>query len=204
MEMYKPYGVSLDGCLHLNTWLPRLPRNKPISPLIKGTIVPDLQTELKKLETLAFDDEGSTTTTEATMPRVNDHKITNNVTRETFNYIKDNPGLRRVQIATAMENRGFKKSSTLALTSQFVRSGMARIVDSGVFIAQSEYAPPKGKKIKKAKVTKVTAKKVETHIIESVAQPEVQHDTLVKAMLSRMSILQAREMYDELKKVFSS
>jgi hypothetical protein len=202
--MSKQCGVSLDGCHHLSICHRHHPKNQTNSPLIKGTIVPDLQSELKKLETLAFDDEGKTTTTEATMPRVNDHKITNNVTRETFNYIKDNPGLRRVQIATAMENRGFKKSSTLALTSQFVRSGMARIVDSGVFIAQSEYAPPKGKKIKKAKVTKVTAKKVETHIIESVAQPEVQHDTLVKAMLSRMSILQAREMYDELKKVFSS
>ena len=163
--------------------------------------MPDLQSELRKLETIAFDDEG--TTTEATMPRVNNHKITNNVTRETFNYIKDNPGLRRVQIATAMENRGFKKSSTLSLTSQFVRSGMARIVDHGVFVAQSEYAPVKAQKIKKAKVTKVTAKKVETPIIESVAQPEVQHDTLVKAMLSRMSILQAREMYDELKKIFA-
>jgi len=172
--------------------------------------VPDLQSELRKLETIAFDDEG--TTTEATMPRVNNHKITNNVTRETFNYIKDNPGLRRVQIALAMENRGFKKSSTLALTSQFVRSGMARVVDNGVFIAQSEYSPPKGKKIKKAKVTKVTAKKVETHIIESVQEQElpppqpqvaVTHDTLVKAMLSRMSILQAREMYDELKKIFA-
>ena len=135
------------------------------------------------------------------MPRVNDHKITNNVTRETFNYIKDNPGLRRVQIATAMENRGFKKSSTLALTSQFVRSGMARIVDSGVFVAQSEYAPIKAKK---AKVAKVTDKKVKKAIIESIAQPEVKHDTSVKAMLSQMSILQAREMYDELKKVFSS
>lgn len=175
--------------------------------------MPDLQSELKKLETIAFDDEGKTTTTEDAMPITNAHKITNNVTRETFNYIKDNPGMRRVQIAAAMENRGFKKSSTLALTSQFVRSGMARIVDSGVFIAQSEYAPIKAKKVKKAKVTKVTDKKLKQDIIESVQAQElpppqpvvaVTHDTLVKAMLSRMSILQAREMYDELKKVFSS
>ena len=161
--------------------------------------MPDLQTELKKLETLAFDDEGSTTEINMTLPHA--FKTSNNVSRETFNYIKNNPGLRRVQIAHAMEDRGFKKNSAMALSSQFVRTGMARVVDGGVFVAQSEYTPIKSTS---KKVAKVTAKKVEAPIIEPVTQPVVQHDTLVKAMLSRMSILQAREMYDELKKIFAS
>jgi len=202
MEMYKPYGVSLDGCLHLNTWLRRLPKNIPTSPLIKGTIVPDLQTELKKLETLAFDDEGSTTEINMTLPHA--FKTSNNVSRETFNYIKDNPGLRRVQIAHAMEDRGFKKSSAMALSSQFVRAGMARVVDGGVFVAQSEYTPIKSLPKKAKGVSKVTAKKIQEAIMEAPVQPIVSHDTLVKAMLSRMSIIQAREMYDELKKIFAS
>jgi butyrate kinase len=202
MEMYKPYGVSLDGCLHLNTWLRRLPKNIPTSPLIKGTIVPDLQTELKKLETLAFDDEGSTTEINMTLPHA--FKTSNNVSRETFNYIKDNPGLRRVQIAHAMEDRGFKKSSAMALSSQFVRAGMARVVDGGVFVAQSEYTPIKSLPKKAKGVSKVTAKKIQKAIMEAPVQPIVSHDTLVKAMLSRMSIIQAREMYDELKKIFAS
>jgi len=167
--------------------------------------MPDLQSELKKLENIAFDDEGSPTT-ETTM-QTPTYRVTNNVSRETFNYIKNNPGMRRVQIAKAMEDRGFKKSSTLALTSQFVREGMARIVDSGVFVAQSDYTPIKSirtKTKKPKKVTKVTAQKVQEAIIEAPVQPAVTHDTLVKAMLSRMSILQAREMYDELKKIFAS
>jgi hypothetical protein len=202
MEMYKPYGVSLDGCLHLNTWLRRLPKNIPTSPLIKGTIVPDLQTELKKLETLAFDDEGSTTEINMTLPHA--FKTSNNVSRETFNYIKDNPGLRRVQIAHAMEDRGFKKSSAMALSSQFVRAGMARVVDGGVFVAQSEYTPIKSLPKKAKGVSKVTAKKIQEAIMEAPVQPIMSHDTLVKAMLSRMSIIQAREMYDELKKIFGN
>lgn len=164
--------------------------------------MPDLQTELKKLETIAFDDEGSTTEIPMTLPHA--FKTSNNVSRETFNYIKDNPGLRRVQLAKAMEDRGFKKSSALALTSQFVREGMARVVDGGVFVAQSEYTPIKSTPKKVKKVAKVTAKKVQEAIMEAPVQPIVNHDTLVKAMLSRMSIIQAREMYDELKKIFGN
>jgi hypothetical protein len=202
MEMYKPYGVSLGGCLHLNTWLRRLPKNIPTSPIIKGTIVPDLQTELKKLETLSFDDEGSTTEITMTLPHA--FKTSNNVSRETFNYIKDNPGLRRVQIAHAMADRGFKKSSALALSSQFVRNGMARVVDGGMFVAQPEYTPIKATPKKAKGVAKVTAKKVQEAIMEAPVQPIVSHDTSVKTLLSRMSVLQAREMYDELKKIFAS
>jgi hypothetical protein len=202
MEMYKPYGVSSGGFPHLKTWLRLLPKNIPTSPLIKGTIVPDLQTELKKLETLSFDDEGSTTEITMTLPHA--FKTSNNVSRETFNYIKDNPGLRRVQIAHAMADRGFKKSSALALSSQFVRNGMARVVDGGMFVAQSEYTPIKSTTKKAKKVAKVTAKKIQEAIMEAPVQPIVSHDTLVKAMLSRMSIIQAREMYDELKKIFAS
>ena len=165
--------------------------------------MPDLQTELKKLETLAFDDEG-TTITEKTMPLPHAFKPTNNVSRETFNYIKANPAITRLQVAEAMENRGFKKSSTLSLTSQFTQQGLVRKANGGLFVTQPEYTPIKSTPKKAKKVAKVTAEKIETPIIETVAQPAIQHDTLVKAMLSRMSIIQAREMYDELKKVFSS
>lgn len=204
MGMYKLYGASLGGFHPLNIWLHHHLRNRMISPLIKGTIVPDLQTELKKLETLSFDDEGKTQPNGRTMlPHA--FKPTNNVSRETFNYIKANPAITRLQVAEAMENRGFKKSSTLSLTSQFTQQGLVRKANGGLFVTQPEYTPIKSnRKIKEVKVAKVTAKKIETPIIAAVAQPEVQHDTLVKAMLSRMSILQAREMYDELKKVFSS
>jgi hypothetical protein len=200
MEMHKLYGVSLDGCLHLKLWLLHHPRSVPISPLIKGTIVPDLQSELKKLETLAFDDEGSTTEITMTLPQT--FKPSNNVSRETFNYIKDNPGVTRTQVAKAMADRGFKKSSAFALSSQFARQGMVRRVDSGLFVTQPAYTPVKSsKKIKEAKVTKVTAKPVKQ---PTIAQPAIDSGTSAKALLSTMSILQAREIYDELKKIFGN
>lgn len=165
--------------------------------------MPDLQSELKKLEHFAFDDEGSTTDITMTLPQT--FKTSNNVSRETFNYIKDNPGVTRTQVAKAMADRGFKKSSAFALSSQFARQGMVRRVDSGLFVTQSDYTPVKSsKKIKEAKVTKVTAQKVQAAIMEAPVPLAVSHDTSVKTMLSRMSVLQAREMYDELKKIFAS
>lgn len=163
--------------------------------------MPDLQSELKKLETLAFDDEG--TTTEITMTLPHAFKPSNNVSRETFNYIKNNPGASRQGVIKGLENLGYKPSSTGSLIGQFIRQGIARKVNGGVFANQTEYTPVKPKLIR-GKVTKVTVKKNKQPIITPVAEPEITPDTTVKAMLSRMSILQAREMYDELKKVFSS
>jgi hypothetical protein len=161
--------------------------------------VPDLQSELKKLETLAFDDEGSPTT-EITMPKQT-FKPVNNVSRETFNYIKNNPGTTRALAVRALENLGYKPSSTASLIGQFVRQGLMRQTNGAVFAAASEYAPIKATP---KKVAKVTAKKVQEAIMETPVPIAVSHDTSVKTMLSRMSVLQAREMYDELKKIFAS
>jgi hypothetical protein len=203
METRKLYGVSLDGYLRLRTWLHRHQRNEPTSPLTKGTIVPDLQSELKKLETLAFDDEGSTTEIIMTLPQA--FQPTNNVSRETFDFIKEHPGLTRLQIAKAMEDRGFKRTSALALASQFARQGMIRNINGGLHATMPEYVPVKSSRtLKSAKVAKVTDKKVKGSIIPPTPQPVIDSDTSAKALLSRMSILQAREVYDELKKIFAS
>ena len=168
--------------------------------------MPTLQLELKKLENFSFDDEGKIQPQgRAMLPHA--FKPTNNVSRETFNYIKENPGVTRTTMGAALEKKGFKRSSVVSLSSQFVQQGMVKAVNHGLFVTQDEYTPLKApvKTFKhKKQVAKVTAKKIETPIIEPVAQPVIQHDTLVKAMLSRMSIIQAREMYDELKKIFGN
>ena len=45
-------------------------------------------------------------------------RISNNIMRETFQCIKDNPGLRNKEIAEIMVNRGFKLSSVTSIPSQ--------------------------------------------------------------------------------------
>jgi len=161
--------------------------------------MPDLRSELKKLESLSFDDAGETQK-EPTMP----HATTNNASRLTFNFVRDNPGTTRKIAINYLRTQGVPESSSASLLGQFVRQGMFKQDGKNLTVTQQEYTPLKSLYAKKS-VTKVTAKKKEAPIMEftyQAAQPAVTHDTLVKAMLGRMSILQAREMYDELKQIF--
>ena len=168
--------------------------------------MPDLQSELKKLDTLAFDDEGVTTTERKMLPHA--FKPTNNVSRETFNYIRDNPGLTRSQIGSAMEKKGFKKSSVISLATQFLRQGTVDSTNGALFVTQLEYTPVKTIKPKKPskdvlpkpqkRVAKVTSPPPATLYISGINTQSTQQ------LLASMSIVQAREVYDELKKVFSS
>jgi hypothetical protein len=169
--------------------------------------VPTIQLELKKLENLSFDDEGKTQPNGRTMlPHA--FKPTNNVSRETFNYIKENPGVTRSVMGAAMEKKGFKRSSTISLATQFIRQGMVRSANHGLFVTQNEYSPLKAPKSKKPstdvlpppqkKVAKVTASPAQTIYINGVNTQSAQE------LLASMSIVQARSVYDELKKIFGS
>jgi hypothetical protein len=173
--------------------------------------VPTLQLELKKLENLSFDDEGKTQPNGRTMlPHA--FKPTNNVSRETFNYIRDNPGLTRSQIGGLMEKKGFNKASVISLMTQFIKQGMVQLSNGGMVASQSEYtplkAPAKTFKHKKPsndmlpppqkKVAQVTASPAQTIYISGVNTQSAQE------LLASMSIVQARSVYDELKKVFEA
>jgi hypothetical protein len=169
--------------------------------------VPTIQLELKKLENLSFDDEGKTQPNGRTMlPHA--FKPTNNVSRETFNYIKDNPGLTRSQVGKGMEDKGFKKGSVISLATQFLRQNMVRTTNGGLFVMQDNYTPLKAPKAKKPstdvlpkpqkKVAKVTASPAQTIYISGANTQSAQE------LLASMSIVQARSVYDELKKIFGS
>ena len=168
--------------------------------------MPDLQTELKKLEALSFDDAGES----KQMSKIY-FQPTNNITRELFDFVRDNPGMQRREVTKKMNERGFKDSSTTSLIGQFLKQNLFKHINgTGLATTQKQYTPLKARlrKLgtkKVTKVAKVTAKKKEAPIMEATplpVQPVIEHDTLVKAMLGRMSIVQAREMYDELKQIF--
>jgi hypothetical protein len=159
--------------------------------------MPDLQSELRKLETLSFNDAGETDQ----MPK-NNFQTTNNITREVFNYVRDNPGLQRKDVIKNLSSRGFKDTSISSLIGQFFRQNKFKFIHgTGLAVVENEYTPLKSLSSfnNSKKVTKVTAKNKEVATIEAVP---VQHGVAVKAMLGRMSIIQAREMYDELKRIF--
>lgn len=165
----------------------------------------------------AWDDEGAdaaienitTKAKEATMPKQY-FKTTNNVTRTTFNYVKNNPGNTRTQIVAALEMQGFKPNSTTSLVAQMIRQGHMRETNGAVFAAQDEYTPIKGARIKKqekpapvkAVKEKAQAKPRPTFVPLAEAPVQINAAWDAETLLNNLSIKQARALYDELRKIF--
>lgn len=187
--------------------------------------MPDLQTALSKvLDEWAKDDQPATqsqpqpqekqTMTATIFP------VTTNVSRATFEFVRDNPGLHHNQIKHKLMDKGFKESSIVALISQLRRSGqIARLADGAYHAAAKEYEPIK-QFYKQAKTKKPLAKRV---VVKKIATPEpnsagiaalqpvaapvpvpaptvISND--VEYILSTLPIKQARSLYDELHKIF--
>ena len=86
-------------------------------------------------------------------------KPTNNVSRETFNAVRDNPRLQHKDIARMMTNRGFNPASIGSLLTQMIGCGMIARDDNGRYTAlQQEYTPIKVSKRKKVAVPAVKKK----------------------------------------------
>lgn len=88
-------------------------------------------------------------------------KPTNNVSRETFNAVRDNPRLQHKDIARMMVNRGFNAASIGSLLTQMLNCKMITRDDNGRYTAlQAEYTPIKSStKSKTKKKVAVTATK---------------------------------------------
>jgi hypothetical protein len=193
--------------------------------------MPDLQTALNnalnnQLKNTINDwekDDMQTTQTNTQSKSTRFFDITNNVTRATFDYVKHRPNETSAEICASMERLGYKSSSVGSLLAQFAKQGLAERDDRGRYITiVDEYKPLKAKK----KEVKVVEKPVETkRKYEKKAQgiAALQSDTadaasltmpspkrfvtLVRSkspddILKDMTVFQARELYDYLKKMF--
>jgi hypothetical protein len=123
--------------------------------------MPDIQTALKSAlnKTLQeWDDDGeespqpspvvttinnSVSAPSQGIPMLNHHKITNNVSRETFAYIKNNPGSTRQEIITDLEHRGFSKGSISSLLAQMRRNKMVHDTNGLWYADIDEFVPIK-------------------------------------------------------------
>lgn len=158
--------------------------------------MPDLKSELKKLEALKFDDDGgvNAVTLPAAVALPDDQQ--GGVSVKMYNIIRDNPGCNRVRLVSLASSLGIVKASSSSLINQFVTRGLVRTQESSVgptyFAIYDKYKPGYVKKNKKA--DKVVTPKT------AVVAP--QRDTSVQDLLNNMSIIKARALYDELKKIF--
>ena len=149
--------------------------------------MPDIQTALKSALSRTiqqWDDDGeqapqpltiSTTINNSVsapsegLPMLNHHKITNNVSRETFAYVRNNPGSTRQEIIADLEHRGFSRGSISSLLAQMRRNKMVHDTNGLWYADIDEFIPIKNINYAKKKeavqtITKSTAKKATTGI----------------------------------------
>ena len=90
------------------------------------------------------------------MTKTYNFAVTNNVSRATFNYIKDNPGSKRKEIVQALENRNYSAGSVSSLIAQMVRNKMIHVTNDLYYADITEYRPIKSNKVM-AKLEKAQA-----------------------------------------------
>jgi hypothetical protein len=115
--------------------------------------MPDMQTALSNalkttINDWEKDDMQTTQTNTQTRPKGKRFfDVTNNVTRATFDYVKNNPNLTSAEICADMEKLGYKPSSVSSLVAQFAVQKLAERDDRGRYITiVDEYRPLKAKK----------------------------------------------------------
>ena len=154
---------------------------------------------------------------QALPPSIN---ITNNVTRATFNFVRDNPGISYAEALRALEAQGFKESSITALFSQMRRAGLfVRDADNRYTAVGTEYVPMKATEKSNHKPTKAPKANAwappallpvpPAPYEKPVAAPVVTAAPVMTAnnvdyLLNTLPIRQARDLYDALHKIFGS
>ena len=163
-----------------------------------------------------------------------------NVSRSTFEYVRDNPGVKMDAVMTALEGRGFKGSSVSSLIYQMIKVRLIVADPNGKLTAVvSEYVPIQTSMIRKRKAkakdkAKAQAKPVLAAGLASIAPvveaplprkhieivntrtgeiinprptpvaaaPQMSMTLDAETLLNNLSIVQARALYDELRKIF--
>ena len=160
-------------------------------------------------------DETNSTTKEGTVKQL--FKPTNNVTRETFNFVRDNPAQTAKQIKTHMVARGFNDSSVGSLLGQLVRSSMLELhMPSKTYRALTkEYTPIKMSTLKLSRtLEKKAAKKAAQapkppNTVAGIATLNAPHTqatsrqpTTIRQVIESLNVKEAHELYRELKTLF--
>ena len=186
--------------------------------------MPDLKTEMQKI-LQAWEQPETTETTETTeQPKETTvFKPTNNVTKATFNFIRDNAGCTRVHAIQKIVQDGHKKSSVSSLIGQMLRQGHITKNNYGMLYPNgTEYTPIKSAKTmakreakaKKPKSYKVITSKPSQKALDAAAEAMgginmlVDHShtpvyrSKIDAILDDISLSDAHELYRKLHQYF--
>jgi hypothetical protein len=165
------------------------------------------------------------------IPMTKTFNITNNVSRSTFNYIRDNPGSTRREIITALSHQGYSEGSVSSLVAQMVRNKLVHATNDLYYADADEYrplkslkaikkleAPPKRKYEKKDKTGITGIGALLREKLEAAPDRAAPHaDTEIEApkrvitltrrkspedIVNNMTVYEARELYVHLKQLF--
>lgn len=147
---------------------------------------------------------------EKQMEQPKDHlfKTTNNVTRATFNAVKDNPGCKRKPILAQLETQGYKLASTTSILSQMIKQRLVREEDDGTLYANfKEYIPLKGSSKVKAKPIKKAKAVPKAEAGIAALQPASRSAIIttnfdVDSIIKNLTIMQAKALRDTLNNLF--
>jgi hypothetical protein len=139
---------------------------------------------------------------------------TNNVTRATFETVRNNPGITRAEALQQLQAQGFKESSSSSLVTAFLQQGQFELVDGKLFTTSNEYTPLKSGKTRREMVSKKPAVKavkplnpVKPNIAAqqpqatSVAQPKSITPNMV---LETLNVKDAYALYKALEAMFTN
>ncbi len=158
-------------------------------------------------------------------------EVTTNVSRETFNFVRDNPNCNMAQIKQAMSVKGYNTGSVGSLLTQFVfQKHIHRGVDGSHTIISKEYTPlmsrskweklhglvntekRKARMVKKLQKVIAAKQKQDAHTAGIGALPVQEQREVASILLTRnwtaqgvvdnLTVMQARQLYDLLKQIF--
>jgi hypothetical protein len=109
--------------------------------------------------------------------------VKNNISRSTFNYIRDNPGSTRKEIIISLEHAGYNEASISSLISQMRKNSLIHTTNDLYYADVPEYVPVKNNKAMKSKGLRPAREPV---------QPKVKRKYEKKAVTGIGALLQAK------------
>ena len=136
-------------------------------------------------------------------------KPTTGVTEKTFDFINANPGLTVSQIAKRMQEQGFNSSSVSSLCAQMVKNKLVRKdEDKKLHAVGKKYKPltrilTNPKQQKPAGLPALVKEKADSRPVQSMIDSAPKPwGTEASNVLTRINVVEARILYEELRKIF--
>jgi len=165
-----------------------------------------------------------------TAPAKKDGRITSNVSRSTFNFIRDNPGLNIDQVVDRLRAQGFKENSVSALCYQMLRVRLiVADADGKLSAVVKEYVPIPASMVRNRKSKAAPAKPERKQVtivntrtgevinpkpaagiaaLPNIAATTAAYNTsaewTVDSVIGSLNVRQAMAVYAELRNIFGA